>query len=399
MSGWRSPFARALLVSLLLALLALAFFGFRAEAVQVETAQATRKALIESLREEGRLRVLRRFSTTAPVAGFVSRVELRPGDSVAAGQPLATISASAGALLDGASADRLAGELAAANAEVSAARARLKAARSAADLASAEWRRVKPLLTQGTVSGMEGDRIRMAAERAADERDAVEYALQLAQAQVQSTRALLDRQGERGDRLVEVTAPVPGVVLHRWRESQGPIAMGERLVDIGDPRSLEVEVDLLSADAVRVSEGMAVRLHRWGGAEPLLARVRRVEPVAATKISALGVEEQRVLVWSELVSPVEAYERLGDGYRVEAEFVLSEGEALVVPDAALFRRGADWALFVVENDAARERIVTIGRSSGVETEILAGLNAGEWIVVHPDDRVQDGSRVRTSPPG
>jgi HlyD family secretion protein len=398
MSALRSPLAKALLIAGIAVVLMLAFFGFRAERVQVELAVAEQRPIVESIREEGRTRVIRRYTVTAPLAGFVSRVELRPGDRVAAGDVVATISASAGALLDPATADRLSSELAAARAQVAASRARLRSAASAAELARSEWARIEPLVAKGTLSGMDGDRARTAARRAQEDLEAARYALTLAEAQVDANRALLERQGERGESLVDVVAPVAGVVLQRWRESQGPVAVGERLLDLGDPGALEVEVDLLSADAVRVAEGMAVRLHRWGGDQPLLARVRRIEPVASMKVSALGVEEQRTWVWSELVSPPEQWARLGDGYRVEAEFVLSEASGLAIPDAALFRRGDGWTVYIADGDVARERGVDIGRSSGIDTEVTAGLSAGDRVIVHPDDRVIDGTRIRVVAP-
>jgi HlyD family secretion protein len=138
---------------------------------------------------------------------------------------------------------------------------------------------------------------------------------------------------------------------------------------------------------------MDVRLHRWGGEQALLARVRRIEPVGFTKISALGVEEQRVNVLADLVSPAEQWQRLGDGYRVDAEFLLSGGSALTVPNGALFRSGDDWALFLIEQGRAHQKIVQLGRRSGLDAEILSGLAAGDLIVVHPDDRVSEGARV------
>ena len=190
-----------------------------------------------------------------------------------------------------------------------------------------------------------------------------------------------------------VTAPVAGIVLARLRESAGPVAVAEPLLELGEPRTLEIEVDLLSSDAVRVSEGMLVRLHRWGGEGVLDARVRRVEPVGFTKISALGVEEQRVFVLCDFTSPPELWQRLGDGYRVEAEFVLSQGRALTVPSGALFRQGQEWALYTIADGRAHRQSVRIGRRGGLDTEILAGLATGTEVIVHPDDRVSEGTRV------
>ena len=251
------------------------------------------------------------------------------------------------------------------------------------------------MVANGTLARRDGDRAEMESQMAQAELAAARFALELAQAQGEAAQSLLSQQGKRGsaDQVVEVRAPVAGVVLARLRESAGPVAVGEPLLEIGDPASLEVEVDLLSSDAVRVGPGMDVRLHRWGGAQPLAARVRRVEPVGFTKISALGVEEQRVWVLCDFTSPPGDWQRLGDGYRVDAEFILSSGSALTVPTGALFRRGQGWALYKVEDDRAVEQSVTVGRRSGLDAEILDGLTVGDRVIVHPDDRVTEGTRV------
>lgn len=395
MSALRSRPAR---VGLLLAagtVFAVLYFGFRGERVRVDSALAVRQELVESLREEGRTRVVHRYRITAPVAGQVDRIDRRPGDSVSAGEALARIQPALGALLDPATRDRLGNEAQAAASAVSQAQARVKAARANDTLARQELERVRPMVANGTLARRDGDRAEGQAQMAQAELSAARFALELAQAQREAAQSLLAQQGKSGsaDQVVELRAPVAGVVLTRLRESAGPVAVGEPLLEIGDPGSLEIEVDLLSSDAVRVSEGMQVRLHRWGGAAPLEARVRRVEPVGFTKISALGVEEQRVWVLCDFVSPPTDWRRLGDGYRVDAEFVLSSGPALTVPSGALFRRDQGWALYRIEGDRAVLREVTVGRRSGVDAEILEGIEAGDRVVVHPDDRVAAGTRV------
>ncbi len=391
----RSPSARAGLLLAAALVLAVLYFGFRGERVRVDTAQAVRHELVESLREEGRTRVVHRYRIAAAVAGEVDRIEWRSGDSVSAGQVLVRIAPAMGALLDPATRERLQFESRAAGSAVSQAQARINAARAADTLAQQELQRVQPMVASGTLAQRDGDRAQSQARQASAELAAARFALQLAQAQQEAAQALLQQQGASAgtDTLVEVHAPVAGVVLARLRESAGPVAVGEPLLEIGDPASLEVEVDLLSSDAVKVAPGMDVRLHRWGGEQALQARVRRVEPVGFTKISALGVEEQRVYVLADLVSPPEQWQRLGDGYRVDAEFILSSGEALTVPGGALFRSGEDWALFRIEDGRAHERKVVLGRRSGLEAEILSGIEAGDLIVVHPDDRVSEGARV------
>lgn len=395
MSALRSRPARAGLLLAAVLAAAVLYFGFRGEKVRVDTAQAVQQELIESLREEGRTRVVHRYRITAPVMGQVDRIDRRPGDSVAAGEELARIQPALGALLDPATRDRLVNESHAAASAVSQAQARINAARASDTMARQELERIRPMVANGTLARREGDRAEMESQMARAELAAARFALELAQAQREAAQSLLAQQGKSGsaDQVVAVRAPVAGVVLARARESAGPVAVGELLLEIGDPASLEIAVDLLSSDAVRVSPGMEVRLHRWGGATPLSARVRRVEPVGFTKISALGVEEQRVWVLADFTSPPADWQRLGDGYRVDAEFILSAGSALTVPSGALFRRDQGWAVYRVEDDRAVERAVSVGRRSGLDAEILGGLAAGDRVIVHPDDRVAEGTRV------
>ncbi|MBK8070403.1 MAG: HlyD family efflux transporter periplasmic adaptor subunit [Rhodanobacteraceae bacterium] len=397
MSALRSPAARAGLLIAAGLTVAVMYFGFRGDRVRVDSAPVQRQELVESLREEGRTRVVHRYRIAAPVQGQVERIELRPGDAVGVGQVLARIAPSAGALLDPATRDRLSGEARAAESAIAQAQARVTAARAADRLAQQELERVRPMVANGTLARRDGDRAESQAQQARAEWSAARFALELAQAQRDAAQALLAQQGKSdgADQVVEVRAPVAGLVLARLRESAGPVAIGEPLLEIGDPASLEVEVDLLSADAVRVAPGMDVRLHRWGGAQPLAARVRRVEPVGFTKISALGVEEQRVWVLCDFVSPLADWQRLGDGYRVDAEFLLSAGEALTVPAGALFRRGEGWAVFRIADGRAFEQAVEVGRRSGLDAEVLSGLDAGDTVVVHPDDRVTESTRVET----
>ncbi len=395
MSALRSRPARAGLLLAAGLVVAVLYFGFRGERVRVDSAPAQQQDLIESLREEGRTRVVHRYRISAPVAGQVDRIHWRPGDPVTSNAVLARVQPSLGALLDPATRDRLKNEAAAAASAVAQAQARVNAARANDTLARQELERIAPMVANGTLARREGDRAESQAQMARAELAAARFALELAQAQREAAQSLLSQQGKSGsaDQQVELRAPVAGVVLARLRESAGPVAVGEPLLEIGDPASLEIEVDLLSSDAVRVGAGMDVRLHRWGGAATLSARVRRVEPVGFTKISALGVEEQRVWVLCDFTSPAADWQRLGDGYRVDAEFILSSGVALTVPTGALFRRDQGWAVYRVADGRAVERAVTVGRRSGLDAEILDGLTAGDRVIVHPDDRVAEGTRV------
>jgi len=201
---------------------------------------------------------------------------------------------------------------------------------------------------------------------------------------------------ETGDPAVRVPvkSPVTGKILQMPHECEGPVTTGQELLVVGDPTQLEVVVDLLSADAVKVKPGMKVLFDRWGGEEPLVGRVRTVEPYGFTKISALGVEEQRVNVIADFVSPKEEWQRLGDGYRVEARFVIwQEDNVLQVPASSLFRVDDGWAVFVVANGRAQQREVKVGQRNGLIAQILEGVKEGEKVVNHPSDEVEDGVRI------
>ncbi|MGD8811896.1 MAG: HlyD family efflux transporter periplasmic adaptor subunit, partial [Thioalkalispiraceae bacterium] len=194
---------------------------------------------------------------------------------------------------------------------------------------------------------------------------------------------------------VAVRSPIAGRILKVAHECEGPVRTGDPLLEVGDPAALEIEVDVLSADAVKISAGMKVMFDRWGGALPLQGIVRTVEPVAFTKVSALGVEEQRVLIICDFTSPPQLWQRLGDGYRVDAQFVLwQDDDVLQVPASSLFRYQDGWAIFVIEDDVAQRRVVKVGQRNGLSAQILAGVKEGERVVNHPGDDVEQGRRVK-----
>jgi HlyD family secretion protein len=213
-----------------------------------------------------------------------------------------------------------------------------------------------------------------------------------AQIELHSARARV-QQPASGGAPVDVRSPVDGVVLKRLRESESVVPVGESLLEVGDPTALEIVSDLLSTDAVRVTAGQPVRLEQWGGSEPLIGRVRRVEPSGFMKVSALGVEEQRVNVIIDFTDAAAA-KALGDNYRTEVRIVIWHADnVLRVPAAALFRQGDVWAVFGVENGRVRARVVTLGQRNATETEVTAGLAEGDEVVLHPPDTLADGMRV------
>jgi HlyD family secretion protein len=376
---------------------ALIALGLRPAPVTVELARAAEAPLVVSFTEEGYTRVRERWQLSAPVAGTLARVALEVGDPVEAGAPLLTLHPAEGALLDQASRARIGAEARAAEAERRAARDRQNAARAALTLARSESARIERLHGDGLVSAAERDRARSLALQSAAEAAAAEAMVGAATARIEAAEALLARGAGKAGEPIVLVAPVGGVVLARPIESEAPVSAGQPLLEVGDPAQLELVIELLSTDAVQVQPGMALRVHRWGGSQALAATVRRVEPVGFTKISALGVEEQRVRVRADLTSPREQWQGLGDGYRIEAEFILADlPRVLLVPRGALVRQGSGWAVYVDVGGVAELRPVEIGRQSALSVEVLGGLVAGEAVVVHPDDRVVVGSRLRAT---
>jgi HlyD family secretion protein len=276
------------------------------------------------------------------------------------------------------------------------AEALLLAAEAEAALARSELERLAKL--RGTVSQQEYDAAVQRERVAAQNLRAAEFAARIAEFELEMAKAVLIRSKPRspGETLprLEILAPVSGQVLRVFQESETVVSPGARLLEVGNPIDLEAEIDVLSADAVKVRPGDRVILEHWGGGEPLAGRVRVVEPSAFTKVSALGVEEQRVYVIVDFVDPPERRPNLGDAYRVEARIVVWESaDVLKVPAGALFRRGPEWAVFAVVDGRAEERVVRVGHRSDTEAEVLAGLSEGEQVVLYPGDRVGPGVRV------
>jgi HlyD family secretion protein len=384
---------------ILAALVALALlWGFWPRPIMVETAEVARRPLQITVEEEGRTRVKDRFVLYAPVAGYLRRIELDVGDPVGRDEVLGTLEPLRPAVLDPRARAEAEARVASARSAIARAEAAARQVEAEEALAREEFRRREELLERQLVSRSEFDQARSrmqaleAAARAAHSAiDVARYELEVALAALRVSAAA--EAGEPAE-TVPVRSPADGRVLKLVQESAAVVAAGQPLLEVGDPRELEVEVEVLSRDAVRIEPGGRVLLERWGGEEELEGVVRTVEPTGFTKISALGVEEQRVLVIVDIVSPPEAWRRLGDGYRVEARFVVWErDDALTAPASALFRQGEGWAAFAVEQGRARLRAVRTGQGSGRLTEVLAGLEAGEQVIVHPDEAVEDGSRV------
>ncbi len=373
--------------------------GFMPRAVPVDVAEATRAPLAVTVEEEGKTRVRERYLVSAPVAGFVRRSTLKAGDAVAAGQVIAVIEPARSVALDPRSRLQAQAQVNAAQAALAVAQDNARAAAAAAELAQQERARAESLRQSNFISAQALDAARTGETRARAVEAAAQHAVRVARFDLELARAALAsasqlRNGGAASR-VEVRAPVAAHVLKLLHESEGAVAAGQPLLEIGDPASLEVEVEVLSTHAVKIAPGSKVVLDRWGGDEAVAGTVRVVEPSGFTKISALGVEEQRVRVIVDFAAPREAWARLGDGYRVEARFVLWEGDdVLQLPTSALFRQGEGWAVFAIEGGRARLAPVKIGERAGLRTQLLSGLDAGAKLVSHPDETIRDGVRVK-----
>jgi HlyD family secretion protein len=374
-------------------------WGFWPQAVLVEAADATRAPMAVSIDEEGRTRVIDRYVVSAPVDGVACRVTQNVGDPVEQGQLMLMIEPLESQVLDPRSRALAKARVAAAEAALRASREQARAAAADEEYANNELERQRPLIDQGLISREAFDRTRTAANTAAAARRSADFTVEVASYELEAARTALEysaatESGSPAER-VPVRSPITGRILKVEHECEGPVRTGEPLFEVGDPSALEVEVDVLSSDAVRIKPGMQVVFERWGGEHTLQGVVRNVEPVGFTKISALGVEEQRVLVISDFVSPPEKWQRLGDGYRVEARFILwQDDDVLQVPASSLFRYEDGWALFVIDDGRAVRRRVEIGQRNGLAAQIVDGVGEAESVILHPSDKVDDGVRVR-----
>ena len=374
-------------------------YGFMPRAVPVDLAEVTRAPLTVTVEEEGKTRVTERYTVSAPVAGYVRRIDLKAGESVAAGQALAVIEPARAVALDPRSRAQAQAQASAAQAALAATQENARAAAAGAQLAQQERARAESLRQSNFVSAQALDSARTAETRARAAEAAAQHVVRVARFDLETARAAVAStarlQAGGATERVQVRAPVAAHVLKLLHESEGAVAAGQPLLEIGDPASLEVEVEVLSTHAVKIAPGSRVILDRWGGAQPVAGTVRVVEPSGFTKISALGVEEQRVRVIVDFSSPREAWTRLGDGYRVEARFVLWEGQdVLQLPTSALFRQGDGWAAFVIDGRRVRLTPVEIGQRAGLASQVVSGLKAGDRVVAHPDETIADGVRVK-----
>lgn len=387
------------LVGILL-LLTMLYYAFRPVPYEVDTTAAVTGQLLVTVSAEGKTRIKERYVVSAPLGGQLLRIRLRPGDTVATGETvIAVIEPSDPGLLDARTKALIDARVEATAAARQQVNAHLERAKSSYQLALAQLNRVKNLHGTGGASVEEYD-LAISKERVgADEVRAAEFAVRVIDFEHEQAKAaricIQPRQSATSEEdRFEIRSPISGLVLRVFQESEAVISSGAKLVELGDLRDMEMEIDVLSSDAVKIRSGARVIVEHWGGPEPLSGRVRIVEPSGFLKISALGVEEQRVNVIADFTDTLEKRRALGDAYRVEARIVISDGVALKVPAGSLFRHGDGWVCFLVRDGRAALTEVTIGRTNGLETEVTSGLNEGDCVIVHPADKLKDGMRVK-----
>lgn len=390
----QKPRFRRLGAGLALAATAGAVLYWMRQPIDVDTAVVAAGDVVATIDEEGRTRVLARYVVSSPVAGRLDRVTLAPGDRVRAGDVLATIQPAAATPLDTGTAARLRATLEAARDGLVRAQAAETAARASAEYATAEATRAAALARAGALSGAGRENADTRAREADEAAAAAAAAVRMAEHEVEAARAALQPPArDAGGRAVVVRAPAAGTILRVIEEDERVVAPGTPVIEIGDPGRLEVIVDVLTTDAVRVREGARATFSHWGGEPPIPGRVRRIEPSTFTKVSALGVEEQRVNLVLDFADPAPPG-GLGDGYSLDVHIVVDEARNVPkVPAGALFRHGTGWGTYLVREGRAHLREVEPGLRAGFDVAVTRGLEAGDRVIVYPGEDIVDGARV------
>ncbi len=388
-------------VAALLALVAAAaiVWSVTSRAVPVETATVIKGRFVATVDEDGKTRIRERYVVAAPLAGRLTRVRLKAGDQVRADEVIATILPAPAPFLDPRSRREAEERLGAAEAAIERTKAAVERARAQADQASNDLSRTRMLTERGAATAQALERAELAMRVADRDLRAAEFLNHAAEHELNQAKALLAQYGESGKAppdIWNITAPVAGLVLKVVQESETIAQAGAPLIEIGDPLDLEIVVDVLSTDAVEIRPGAQVKIENWGGQGTLDGRVRRIEPMAFTKISTLGVEEQRVNVLVDIVSPPEQWQGLGDAYQVDTRIVVfTEADATIVPSGALFRRNGSWNVFAVVGGYAELRPVTLMRRSGRLASVAAGLAPQDIVINYPSDKIASGVRVKS----
>lgn len=375
-----------------------AVYAFLPKPVPVDAVPIQTGLLRVTVDEDGKTRIKDRYIVSAPLAGQLRRISLDEGQAVEAGKTLlAVIDPMDPDLLDARAIAEAEARVQAAQAAVKQSAANLERAQAALDFAKTDYERVRRAVERDAMSQQKLDESLLLYRTRIEEERAARFAQEIAAFELQQAQAALLRS--RPDSApnhwhVEIRSPISGRVLRVMQESAGVVSAGTELLELGDPADLELVIDVLSTDAVAIRPGAEVLIEHWGGEKTLTGTVRLVEPQAFTKISALGVEEQRVNVIVDLLDPRDQWAALGDGYRIEARIVVWEqNNVLRVPTSALFRHGDDWAVYMVVADRAQLRVIRIGRRNADYAQVLAGLEAGDLVILHPSDKIRDGVAV------
>jgi HlyD family secretion protein len=380
----------------LIVVVAIGYWAFRPAPVAADFGTVGRGHLEVTVEDEGQTRVRDRYVVSAPLPGRMRRIELEPGDPVVAGKTiLAQFQPSDPALLDVRTRAELEGRVRAAESAVGGARADRERIESELAFARSELKRFAALVEERVLAARELEAAQRQAQSLERARQSADFAVRTAQHQLEVARAsLMQTRGGR-TAAIPLYSPVNGVVLRRLQESETVVPTGQPLIEVGNLNDLDIVSDLLSSAAVRVKAGQPVLIEQWGGEGALRGRVRRIEPSGFTKISALGVEEQRVNVIVDFDEPREKWQSIGDGYRVELRIIVwQKDDVLKVPTSSLFRHEGKWAVYRVDGDVAVRQPVEIGQRSGLEAEVIGGLEAGQRIIVYPSDAIADGIKVQ-----
>ena len=390
---------RVLLSLFIAAVIALLFYGMRPQPLVVSAFTAVEEPLRVLIEEEGKTNIIDRYVVSAPIDGYVQRLKVRAGDAVEKDQILAWIEPLPPGLLDARSRAILQAKVSSAGAALELARTNTLASKADADLAQSELIRAEKLYSSKAIQRGAYDTAQANQLRARALYRSARFAVDVAQFELEAAQINLDysqaqKNGSTPFKRIPIKSPVDGRVLKVSQRSEGSLRTGQAIIEVGDPQALEVVTEVLSRDTVRIKPGLPVHFEHWGGT-PLTGVVRTIEPSGFTKVSALGVEEQRVKVIADITSPAEQWQRLGDAYAVTSKFILWQAEqVLQIPANTLFRVENDMSVFVVENGETKRQKVIVGQRGGIRVEVLKGLKVGDVVVTHPDKNISDGSQVQ-----
>ena len=389
MAKWLIPVA---VIAVLVAL------AMKPKPIEIDAGTVVRGTMRMTVNDDGEARVRERYRISVPLAGHLRRINYELGDSVKQGDALVSIDPGVSSLLDPRVRAQAEAAVRSAEAGVSQAKTQLEARRVEAGQLKKAFERSQTLHQKGNVADMEFEQAESAYLTAKHAADAADAAVEMARFELDQAKAALlmfdGKPAVSDSGSFVIRSPIDGVLLGIQDKSARMVATGDPLLELGDPSALEMRIDVLSQDAVQIQPGQTVLVEHWGGAAPLVGRVRRVNPSAYTKVSALGVDEQRVDVIADFTVPPADGETLADGYRIEARIVIwEEPDAVQVPAGALFREGESWAAYKMEGDVAKLVLLKLGFNNGEYAQVLDGLSPDDRVILHPGDRIAEGTLV------